>query len=89
MVMKAKEKKILEPIIEQTRCRLAGVGYKGSLIVGKDVAELRECIKNTWIGLLADADIEDVKKALKWIEANEFKRKKAKSENPTQLYLFA
>ena len=86
--MTAKERKVLEPIIEQTRCKLSAAGYKGALIIGKDVAELRECIKNTWIGLLADADIEDVKKALEWIDAHQFKREKKKYENPTQLFLF-
>ena len=87
--MTTKDKKKLEPIIESTRYKLASVGYKGALIIGKDVREIRECIKNTWVGLLADADIAEVKNALKWIEENEFKRKKAKAENPTQLYLFA
>ena len=86
--MTAKERKTLEPIVEQTRCKLSAVGYKGALIVGKDIAELRECIKNTWIGLLADADIEDVKKSLEWLNDLQFKREKTKHQNPTQLFLF-
>ena len=87
--MTTNEKKLLEPIIEQTRCKLAAAGYKGALIIGKDVAELRECIKNTWIGLLADAEIEDVKKALEYIDALQNKRAKERKANPTQLFLFA
>ena len=86
--MTTNEKKLLEPIIEQTRCKLAAAGYKGALIVGKDAAELRECIKNTWIGLLADADVEDVKKSLEWLNDLQFKREKKKYQNPTQLFLF-
>lgn len=35
--MTTKDKKKLEPIIESTRCKLASVGYKGALIIGKDV----------------------------------------------------
>lgn len=87
--MTAKERKVIEPIIESTRWKLKEAGYLGALVVGKDAAELRECIKNTFIGLLADADIEEVKKTVEMIDYLQFTREKNKPKpEPVQLYLF-
>ena len=76
--MTTKERKKISPIIENTRWKLKEVGYIGALVVGKDAAELRECIKNTFVGLLADADLEEVKSALQHIIDLGFKRDKTK-----------
>lgn len=64
VTMTTKERKKIEPIIESTRWKQKEVGYIGALVVGKDATELRECIKNTFVGLLADADLDEVKSAL-------------------------
>ena len=87
--MTNKERKKIEPIITSTRWKLKEVGYIGALVVGKDATELRECIKNTFIGLLADADLNEVKIALEHIIALDSKRDKSKPKpEPEQLYLF-
>ena len=81
--MTTKERKKIEPIIESTRWKLKEAGYLGALVIGK------ECIKNTFIGLLADADIEEVKKAVELIDYLQFTREKDKPKpEPVQLYLF-
>ena len=51
VTMTRKERKKIEPIITSTRWKLKEAGYIGALVVGKDAAELRECIKNTFVGL--------------------------------------
>lgn len=76
VTMTTKERKMIEPIIESTRWKLKEVGYIGALVVGKDATELRECIKNTFVGLLADTDLDEVKSALEFIIRFEFKRKR-------------
>ena len=87
--MTRKERKKIEPIITSTRWKLKEAGYIGALVVGKDAAELRECIKNTFVGLLADADLDEVKSALEHIIALESKREESKPKpEPEQLYLF-
>ena len=87
--MTTKERKKIEPIITSTRWKLKEVGYIGALVVGKDAKELRECIKNTFVGLLADADLDEVKSTLEHIIALESKREKSKPKpEPEQLYLF-
>ena len=48
--MVTKERKQIEPIITSTRWKLKEAGYIGALVVGKDAKELRECIKNTFVG---------------------------------------
>ena len=87
--MTTKERKKIEPIITSTRWKLKEAGYIGALVVGKDATELRECIKNTFVGLLADADLDEVKSALEHIIALDFKRAKSKSRpKPEQLTLW-
>jgi hypothetical protein len=87
--MTTKERKKIEPIIESTRWKLKEAGYIGALVVGKDATELRECIKNTFVGLLADADLDEVKSALQHIIDLDFIRDKSKPKpQPEQLYLF-
>lgn len=87
--MTRKERKKIEPIITQTRWKLKEVGYIGALVVGKDATELRECIKNTFVGLLADADLDEVKSALEHIIALGINREKNKPKPEVkQLYLF-
>ena len=87
-MMNKKQKKI-EPIITSTRWKLNEAGYIGALVVGKDAKGLRECIKNTFVGLLADAELDEVKSALEHIIALDFKRDKSNPRPVTeQLYLF-
>ena len=87
--MVTKERKKIEPIITSTRWKLKEAGFIGALVVGMDATELRECIKNTFVGLLADADLDEVKSALEHIIALESKREKSKPKpEPEQLYLF-
>ena len=87
--MTTKERKKIEPIIQSTRWKLKEVGYIGALVVGKDAAELRDSIKNTFVGLLADADLDEVKSSLEHIIALGINREKSKPKpEPQQLYLF-
>lgn len=87
--MTTKERKKLLPIIESTRWKLRQEGYIGALVVGKNGNELRECIKNTFVGLLTDADLDEVKDALQHIIDIEVTREKSKPRpQPQQLYLF-
>lgn len=83
-----RDKDTIKRIVEDTRKRLNGVGYKGALVIGKNIGELREAIKASFVCLLTDADIEEVKEAVSWIDSTLFLRKTERHENPTELFLF-
>lgn len=87
--MTNKEKKTIDGIVTRTRLALQGTGFQGALIVGKDASELRDCIKRTWLGLLADADLDELKAATERM-AGIRKQRKANAPKPEhqQLYLF-
>ena len=87
--MTNKERKKIEPIITSTRWKLKEAGYIGALVVGKDAKELRECIKNTFVGLLTDADIDELKAATeRMAEIQKQRKTTAPKSEYQQLYLF-
>ena len=87
--MTNKEKKTIDGIVTRTRLALQGAGFQGALIVGKDASELRDSIKRTWLGLLTNADLDELKAATERMEEIK-KLRKATAPKPEhqQLYLF-
>lgn len=61
--MTTKERKKLEGICTRTQMQLQEAGYKAVLVVGKDVSEMRDSIKRTFLGLLQDADLDELREA--------------------------
>ena len=87
--MDKKERKKIESIITITRWKMKEAGFVGALIVGKDAEELRQSIKNTFIGLLNDADLEELKTTIEHIANTQSKREKDKPRpKHVQLYMF-
>lgn len=87
--MTNKEKKAIDGIVTRTRLALQGAGFQGALIVGKDASELRDSIKRTWLGMLTDADLDELKAATeRMAEIRKQRKANAPKPEPKQLILW-